>query len=192
MVLEYRPQWQVPGGDAGVTVLHGRGTTGTPAGTAAQDLADRARAFLAGIAGSMPDDVQLTFPGEVLDRDTATGVLTAVHAINPPAAVSGSQVGGYAAPVGARVHWHTSAIVSGRRLQGRTFIVPLVSGAFASDGTLVEATRDALKAVAETYIDSGVNAWVEASVWSPTHGIQADITSVTVPDQAAVLRSRRD
>jgi hypothetical protein len=191
MVLEYRAQWLTSGG-AGVSVFHGRGTTGTPPETAAQDLANRVRAFLFEMVNSLPDEVTLSFPDEVLDRNTSTGVLEGLHSVTAPAGFGGNVSGNFAAPAGARVHWNTEAIVSGRRLRGRTFIVPIAAAAYDTNGTLTSTFRTALLGAANTFIDSGVNAWVEASVWSPTHGVQADITSVSVPDEAAILRSRRD
>ncbi len=140
-----------------------------------------------------PEEVVVSFPSEVIDRDTATGVMTAVHAINPPAQMQGTaSATAFAAPSGVRVHWGTDAIVAGRRLRGRTFFVPTTVSAYELNGTIAEGCRTAFKTAADAFIDSGVNAWVEASVWSPTHGIQADITSASIPDEVAIMRSRRD
>jgi hypothetical protein len=191
VVLEYRPQWLTTGG-AGTSVFHGRDTTLGSTEDAAQELADRARAFLFEMVNSLPDEVTISFPGEVLERNTSTGVLEAAHGITAPASFGGNVSGAFAAPAGARVHWNTDAIVSGRRLRGRTFIVPIATAAYDTNGTLTSTFRTALQSAANTFITSGGTANVEVSVWSPTHGVQADVTSASVPDEAAILRSRRD
>lgn len=193
MPLEYRTEWVVTSSsNTGTSVHHGRAVTGSTPEQGAQALADRVHAFWATVAASMPNDVQISFPSEVVDVNTTTGLLTAVYEVTPGALVTGGSTLEFAAPVGARAEWRTPAIVAGRRLRGRTFMVPLAGGAFATDGGLDETTRAFLQDAADDYIDNSVFAAVQTVVWSRTHGILADITSAFVPDEAAVLRSRRD
>lgn len=194
MPLEYRAFWA--GGVTGpaVTVVHGRDTAAGTLDQAAQELADRLRAFFADVAPTtLPDGITISFDTEALQLNTTTGVLESVHPVTPPANVVGGVDGNFAKPAGVRVEWSTPAIVMGRRLRGRTFLVPIAAGVFDQTGGLDETSRATIQAAAEDYFDEpfGIEA-VAPSIWSRTHGIQADITGATVPDEASVLRSRRD
>jgi hypothetical protein len=194
MTLEYRVNWVGGITGPGVTVFHGRDTALGTIGQAAQELADRAATFLGAVAaGNLPDDITLDFAAEVVELNTSTGVLVAVHPVNDAGSVNGGVAGSYARPSGARVEWGTGAIVMGRRLRGRTFLVPVVSLAYADGGNLVPAVRASIEGLAQDYIDEpfGIEA-VAPTIWSRTHGIEADIVTASVPSEVAILSSRRD
>jgi hypothetical protein len=192
MVAEYRVGWNSGSTNPGVTVFHGRTTTGANEVTASQGLADRVRAFFDGIKTVIAGGVTWNFPGEVTWLNTSTGELESVQTPNAPANVVSTGAGTYSAPSGCRVEWRTGAIVSGRRLRGRTYFVPLVSNGYDTTGTIAAATITAVKAAADTYALAGPTSAVQPVIWSRTHGIAADITSSIIPDEAAVLRSRRE
>ena len=113
-------------------------------------------------------------------------------------------VGGYSGASGAVVTWRTAGVRNGRRIKGRTFIVPCYAAAFQEDGTLSPAARLQLEASSQNLIaaegtpDMGVYARpVKTKNPDGSTTITADgqwffCTSVSVPDMAAVLRSRRD
>ena len=63
---------------------------------------------------------------------------------------SGSGQGGFAAGVGARVVWETGAVRNGRRVRGSTFVVPIWSSAYETNGTLHTATINDLVRVRST------------------------------------------
>lgn len=190
MVFQYRPEWTGFSGAPGVSVFNAR-LSGAALSTGPQQLADDIATYYIGMSGQLPDDVTIRFPSEVIEMDTTTGVMTAIHAINPPASVSGTQAGPYAAPCGARVDWNTDAVVAGKRLRGRTYWVPITSAAYEADGTITTAFRDLLVLGGNNLVASLENIG-SLAVWSRTHGILADVTSVSAPDRVAVLRSRRD
>lgn len=192
MVLEYRTNWSYGAGSPGVTVFHGREQVESGKQAAADDLASRVAEFFDDIAPLVPTEVEWTFSSEVLELDTSTGVLLQVLPVTPASSVAGENVSTHAAPAGARVAWTTPAIVAGRRLRGATFVVPISSGAFDSDGSLTSGSIDGLNLAAAAFYDTGIFTSVAPSVWSRTHGIQADITGHQIPDRVAVLRSRRD
>jgi hypothetical protein len=205
MVFQYRALWSTTGG-AGYSVFHARTLTGAGQGTA-QSFADGVAALFAAISGTtMPSDVTISYDGEVVDLDTSTGELQAVYAVTPPASKTFTATGGYAAPAGGRIDWTTEAIVNGRRLRGRTYIVPLASTNFEADGSITAGAITTLSNGANAYLTAaGGFADAEAAVWSrPVYegeapnrvlvrgGTVADITGFSIPDSAAVLRSRRD
>jgi len=173
-------------------VFHGRSVALDPDQQAADDLASRVGEFFEALDPVIPNDVVISFSSEVLNLDTSTGQLEGVLTVTPPGNVFGQNTASHAAPAGARIAWTTPAIVAGRRLRGATFIVPISSGAFDTDGTLTSGVQTTLNAAALDFRSTGVFTSVQPSVWSRTHGIQADITGHQVPDRVAVLRSRRD
>lgn len=192
MVLEYRVNQTLPSGGPGLSVFHGRIQTGSGPEVASQQLADRVRTFFDGVKALFNSGISWQFPGEVLELDTTTGVLTGVHAVTPPANVVGTGSAAMAAPAGAKVRWFTPAIVAGRRLQGGTFLVPLMTSSYESNGTLLGSSITVIDAAAAAFIDTSLWTNAAPSVYSRTHGIQADITSRRTPDRVSVLRSRRD
>jgi hypothetical protein len=192
MVLEYRPLWNAGTANPGYTVLHGRDSGLGTQQQAAEALSQRARTFFNSLAGILPDNVQITFPTEVIERDTSTGVLTGSYTVPAQAAVTGINASTFSWAAGVRVEWKTPAIVAGRRLRGRTFLVPAASNVFDTDGRITSANITALQNAANAYFSTGVFTNVQPAVWSTTHGILSDITSATVPVLGATMRSRRD
>lgn len=192
MVFEYRVGWNSGGTNPGVTVFHGRkGPTSTDSG-AAEDLRDKARAFFDAVKGMVGGGVVWNFPGEVTELDTVTGQLQNVVQITAGASVTATGATAYAAPAGGRIEWRTPAIVNGRRLRGRTYVVPLTTGFFDTQGTLSASAITTLSTAAAAFLDLGTYGRISPCVWSRTHGVLADITSAIVPDEAAVMRSRRE
>jgi hypothetical protein len=159
---------------------------------AADDFGPRVRAFFDGIKAVFNSGVVWTFPGEVTELDTTTGVLEDVHAITAPAQVVGTGSAAMAAPAGARVRWLTPAVVNSRRLAGSTFLVPLMASSYEPNGSLLGTSITTINTAATAYLDTGVFESCQPVVWSRTHGILADATAFVVPDKVAVLRSRRD
>lgn len=192
MVIEYRANWEGPVGGPGVTVWHGRTSVSGQDQAASEALAGKMHAFFDAIKALIPTGYTISFPGEAIELNTTTGALEDVYTFTAPADVVCSGSGDWAAPSGARVEWRTGAIVSGRRLRGRTFIVPIAAGAYDSEGTIDSGTVTLLQGAADDALDDSLFSDVDLSVWSRTHGIQADITSASIPDEVTVLRSRRD
>lgn len=181
--------WSGFPGAPGITAFHFSGDDSVSqvdgARTAVRDLwYDLRGEFPGGLMFTVEENAEVfdAGTGELLDVVTSSlGALT----------VSATGTGTWAAPAGASVTWKTAGIHSGRRVRGRTFLVPLKGSAFATDGTLdpftLSAIRDAVDAFAVT---------ATLSVWArPRPGIPGavyGINSATVNDRVAVLRSRRD
>lgn len=181
-------QWtgaQVVGG--GVTVLHFEGAEG-----AVPDVAAIKSAVTA-IAPLIPQGVTITVPssGDVIE-DT-TGVLQDVWSGTGGGAVAGTAPQQAAAGVGACIGWYTGGIVNGRRLRGRTFIVPLTINAFDVDGTITASSLSGLQGFANAVIASGgLAVWHRPTNAPPTNGTSYGVLSARVKDKVAILTSRRD
>lgn len=149
-------------------------------------------AFWASMSGDIPPDVDIQVENVGDTIDSATGVLTGAWAADPVAVVHCGGGGIYAAPVGAVIDWLTSTIANGKRLRGRTFLVPLSFDRFQADGTLEDNTRDSIQAYGETLISEQSDSFCIWHRGTGSDGSTGIVTSAHVPDMAAVLRSRRD
>lgn len=157
----------------------------TGASTSLLDFFDTSPiAFPAGLIITIPSG------GEIID--SVTGELAGTW--NDPGTggtVTGTNTAAFAKGVGMQVRWATSGIVGGRRVVGSTFLAPLSSGNFDTDGTLTSAVVTAWQAAANNMLTDGVD-W---KIWSrpkPGRGGEANsIISATIPDRPSWLRSRR-
>jgi len=163
------------------------------------------RAFIQNFAGIFPADVtaQVESTGDVIE-DT-TGVLTGAWSTIGVDAVHGSVVGGYSGASGMVVDWLTGTILDGHRVRGRSFFVPAGNSLYQDDGTILEVTRGAIAVNAADFI---VATQGNFAIWhrpltakeaalrkrptAPHAGGHAFVVNTSVPDLAAVLRSRRD
>ena len=156
-----------------------------------EDLQD-VRAWFNAVKGFLPGNVTLVFPGSVEVLDVDTGALTGVELIgSSPAPVVGGGAGGYAAGVGARVVWYTDGIFRGRRVKGATYLVPITSAFYDSQGNISSANVDLLQTASSTLVSN-----TSLCVWSrPRKGQVGGAVSTVVGCQAknsvTWLRSRR-
>lgn len=164
---------------------------GNLSGPAATNCADRMRTFFQALITYLPAGCVVSFSEAAQQFDT-TGLLIAEVPISPvPGSITGTGAGAYAGGSGAVINWLTGSVLNGRKVRGRTFLVPL-TGAFFTDGTLAGAAITAITTAATT-LQGGSPGLVVASGLVPgTSGSSAGVTGVSVPDRAAVLRSRRD
>lgn len=185
---EYRAIWSVPGGGIGYSVFH---SASFSLASNADDFADAIHDFFDTIDGLLPDDVQVNFDSEVLELNN-DGTLNAVFPVTPGTVVNGGATGTFSRAAGARVDWATGQIVAGRRLTGRTYIVPLTAGSFDTEGVLTSAAIATMQGAANTLISTMASTGTPLQVWSRTHAASHDVTSASVPQKGAILRGRRD
>ena len=188
MPSQYRAIWTVPGGGTGYSVLH---FANVVTQAAAQAAAARIRSFFLAMAPNLPDDVQINFDSEVLILDVA-GALTGVFAVTPPPVVNGSSSGAYSRATGARVDWSTGSIIAGRRLTGRTYIVPVVGASFDTEGVLNTTAKASIQAGADALLANLLTDGNQLLVWSRVHAVTQVVQSASVPPAGAILRGRRD
>lgn len=181
---------QVVGG--GVTVLHYAGDVGGPPIPAIKS------AFSAA-AKLIPAGVTLTIPGTGDVIEDTTGTLTGVWSVAGGGTVGGTGSAQCAAGVGACMTWLTGGIVAGKKLRGRTFMVPIAfkdpgSGdeAFDNDGTFGSATLVKIQTLANALQASGPLAvWHRPTTAGGSDGTSYGVVSNRVADRVSTLRSRR-
>lgn len=151
-----------------------------------------ASGFFDAVKGMIPSGTTITIPagGDVIDE--ATGQLTGTWGGSSSTTITATGTGTFAAGVGARVVWETSAIRGGRRVRGSTFIVPCTIAAYEANGTITSGTL--------TLMQNGISAMLaqvptQMRVWSrPRPGLAGAAVQVergVAPDKVSWLRSRR-
>lgn len=188
--------WQNFPGAPGVTQLYGDSPTMQP-------MCDAARAFFFAVQGLLPAGLTITVPnsGDIIDETTGTITGSWVVGTAPPL-VTATGTGAYAGNAGAVVHWLTQTVAKGRRVRGRTFLVPIVGNAYDSTGSLTPATVTTITNAANALVSSvsgGMQVWHRPVYAVPkttpptlvTPGSKATVTTTRVPDLAVSLRSRR-
>ena len=148
--------------------------------------------FFDAIKAQLPTGLTIQFPGSGDILSETTGQLTGDWSQTAPTSVVGTGTGSYPGSCGAVVHWLSSSFVRGRRLRGRTFLVPLSGGSYDSAGSLNTGPQGTFQAAANALVTATAGDMV---VWSRP-GLQGagsvgPVTSARVPDLAVVMRSRR-
>jgi hypothetical protein len=101
---------------------------------------------------------------------TITGELSPAGAVAP---VSGTGTGSYSNGVGLTIKWKTGGMFGARRIQGRTFIVPLNGTQFTSDGFVQDEAVSTWQAAANVFIAAMAPLGVTPLVW----GRPADVAA---------------
>lgn len=157
-------------------------------------VAERVMDAFRGITTQLAAGTIINIEPEAAVVDSDTGAVTDFRNVDTITPVEASSAGPYAGPTGAVINWRTNDLRNGRRIRGRTFLVPLGAQVYDTEGTLSVAALQDLNEFAETI--RGVDLDSEFGVWSRpingSGGVFASVTSHNVPDLAAVLRSRRD
>jgi hypothetical protein len=156
----------------------------------------KAYTWMNSFTSSMPTAVTVAVDPSVEVIDDSNGSLTAFMTGTPAAPQVGGDSGTFSAATGVCTSWYTGGIRNGRRVRGRSFMVPMGPTAYQNDGTLATTKLTAWRASANTLIANTDAA--RLAIWSrptgpgATDGISYDVISANVNDKVAVLTSRRD
>jgi hypothetical protein len=177
--------------------------------TLSQANIDAFRTFFNSIAGLIPSNLTIQVPGSGDYIDETDGSISGTWAVGTtPAVVNGSGAGAYAGNAGLLIHWLTNGIVGGRRLRGKTFIVPTIATTFETNGSPTSAAITTLTNAGNallTAVGSGMAVWsrpvVAHTKYDPKTGqgtgvpgrtgSYSAVNGIRVPDLAISLRSRR-
>lgn len=161
--------------------------------------------FWLAIKAFLPADVRVSVEsaGDVIE--STTGVLSGSWVGDPQADVQGTGPNGYSAASGALVRWETSLVADGHRVRGRTFIVPLDGASYNLIGSIQADTLTVLRSAGTALATDTASSFV---VWhrpfagsaavgtrparAAHAGLAVPVSGSTVPNEAVVLRSRRD
>jgi hypothetical protein len=192
-VYRVKIRWSGFTGSPGYTVLHfDAPTAATTAG--AQAVYDHVRTFCTYVASALPTPVQLTTDSNVEVIDQTTAQLQDIFQVTGGTGQSGGNTGGFSASTGACITWETGEIKNGRRVRGRTFLVPLSGSMYDTDGTLTSAALTDLQEGAAFLAGGGFSFGIlsRPSSQGAADGSFHTVTSGRISDKTAMLRSRRD
>lgn len=148
--------------------------------------------FFDTIKGRIPIGVTIRIPSNGDLIDVASGELTGTWSEAGGSVVVCSGTGNYAAGVGARSKWRTSGIKNGRRVVGSTFLCPLTTGAYDSDGTILAAVLSTLSGATTALVTAvGTDMKIYSRPVAGSGGQASTVVSGEVPDKVSWLRSRR-
>lgn len=159
--------------------------------------ADRVATFLTSIRTKFPTAVTWTIQSDVEAIGPTDGELLNVHSVGARAPITGSAAAaGYSGASGVVVTWRTQGVRNGRRVRGRTFLVPTANNIYQSDGTIDNTHLNEFVTSATTLLTPPAGGlplvvWARPSAVGAQDGDNHVVTSASVPDMAAVLRSRR-
>jgi hypothetical protein len=151
-----------------------------------------------------PTMVARTLPEIDIIEDTTGEILQTIEASSSQSQTGVASPGWYLpTATGFCVIWRTNGVVNGKHVRGRSFIVPVAANAQESDGTPIATALTFVNSFATTLISGGTS--VALAVWSRPKvvpnsdpkayvrfGSSHLVTSHTLADKFAVLRSRRD
>jgi len=179
---------------------------GVPTDTQRDGVLTAINTFLNANSGGIPTDVGWVMDPLVESYDgvlgTLTGELATAGGIAPGVGTNGSS---YSNGVGLTVKWKTGGTFNGRRIQGRTFIVPLAGQQFSTTGHVQAGVAQSWQDAGNAYLAAmpalGVTplVWgrptdVKATARKPAHhnvGHWASISTAVVDVTPAILGRRR-
>ena len=150
-------------------------------------------AFFDLLKGWIPDNVTVTVPdgGDLID--SATGQLTGVWSEGGGTTIAGTNAADVsAAGVGASITWLTAGIVNGKRVRGRTYVVPLATPSYDAQGTIAVSALAALDAAGSAHTTGSLVVWHRPTAPGLSDGSEHNVVSYRVRDKVSYLSSRRD
>lgn len=160
--------------------------------------AEKVRVYFNAIKQYFPAALNWQIQSDVDHVHSTSGEMYGVDSIPPIASIAGTAVAGpHSGASGVVTTWRTAGVRNGRRVRGRTFLVPCSNTAYGNDGTL-DTTAQGIFQNAATALAADDAANFELGVWSRNTGPGIEdgewfrVTGATVPDRVAILRSRRD
>lgn len=170
------------------------GLLGDSAQAAADGAASDVQFAFQQVNSYLPSGVQIDIESEAEILNSDTGEILGFANVDVAGVGGGGSSSSWSGASGGVINWRTNDYRFGRRIRGRTFMVPLDGDAYEGDGTLSTGGRGALQDFAER-IQLGTGS-ADFGVWSRPRngagGVFATVTGFNVPDMAAILRSRRD
>lgn len=160
--------------------------------------------FFDAIKTLVPSALTITVPnsGDIINE--ATGQIQNVWTGTGGATITGTGSGAYAGPTGAVAEWLTTGIVAGRRVQGKTYLVPLAGLATDASGSISTTALGTLTTAAaglQTALGNQFVVWsrpfepdanrVPPDTRPARAGSSWPVIGSRVPDLSAVMRSRR-
>lgn len=175
--------WTTGIGGAGVSVFY----TGET-----DDITAALGVFFGVVKSLMAAPVTWAIPAAGDKIEATDGSLAGAWTGGTSATVTSTGTGAYVAGTGAYVRWITGAVVDRHKVQGRTFLVPMVSAQFDANGTIVDSSVATIQGAANTLVATNkLVIWHRPKTKTSNDGTNRLVIGAVVPDKVTSLRSRR-
>lgn len=175
--------WQTGAGGVGYSVFYTLD---------ADDATANLGTFFNAIKSIFPSSVSWSIPSTGDKLDVSSGVLTGTWTGGTAASITSSGSGTYAAGTGMYVKWATAGIKNGRKVQGRTFLAPVLSSVYDNDGTITGTNLTLVGGAATTLVAANkLGVYSRPTTAFPNSGSFSAFTGSSVPDRVTSLRTRR-
>jgi hypothetical protein len=156
------------------------------------DITVQLGTFFNAVKSYFPNAVTWSIPAAGDKLESADGGLAGVWTGGTAAVIAGTGgTGSYVAGTGMYVRWLTGAVVGRHKLQGRTFLAPLMAAQF-DVGSIADLTVTAVQAAATTLVASNkLTLWHRPSSKGAADGTFRLVIGAVVPDKVTSLRTRR-
>lgn len=192
-ILRVKVRWTGFSGAPGYNVFH-FGQWDVPDLSHAQGAVDALSTFYTSLRLYHPAAVKWDIDPAVEVLHSPNGELISYLQAAQPATISATGTGNWSSPTGYCINWLTDTVRRGRRVRGKSFMVPMSASAMSVDGTLDSSALTAINAAANGLAAGAGPALIVYGRPTPdtSDGVVADVMGIRVADKAAVLRSRRD
>lgn len=189
-MIELQWRWTGWAGGPGYSTFHTQGPTSD-----VQEIADTIDVFWGAMAAFVPSGISIRSTGTWRELAVTTGDLLNLGTLGTlPPNHPGTGNAAFASTTGMCVDWLTLGHGPSRPRVGRTYLVPLTSFLWATDGTVNDVVVTAVQAAATalaTDPDARLQVWHRPAAGG-ADGAASDVLGARVKDKAMVLRSRRD
>lgn len=156
------------------------------------DVTTNLATFYNAIKALFPAAVTWSIPSSGDLIDSATGSLVGGWSGGTAATIAGAPTtGNYAAGTGAITRWDTGTVVAGRRLRGRTFLVPLAVNAYSTTGVIDTTPYATLSSASSTLAATNKLVVWHRPAPGGAGGLGASVGSAFVLPGVHSLASRR-
>lgn len=199
-LMKVRTHWAGTSGGPGLTQhMISRQDDTAPTPSDALAACNAVRHLWTSLIAQLPNELTLTVDPQVdLIDETSGQLINTLVATPTPAGVTGTASAGYAAGCGIKITWETGQVANGRRKRAFTYVVPAAGGLYDTDGTLTSSALGSFNTAADNMLNDlntaslKLNAYHRPAKGASTGGIAYAVSSRTVKDKTAILRSRRD
>lgn len=148
--------------------------------------------FFNAIKALFPSGVSWQIPASGDSLTAETGILSGSWSGGTGATVAATGAVTYAAGTGVCIRWYTNTIRSTRKFIGRTYMVPLISSTYDSDGTITAGNVTILQNAATALVTAAkCGVWGRPLDVGHTNGIYAPFTGALCVDKVTSLKTRR-
>lgn len=201
-ILRVQSKWTGFSGAPGFSVFHfrdfgtGDGPGGEPDSAQAQSAAQRVGTFWGAIKSVIPGQITIETESTVDMLEDTTGQLIDSFSVTPNTVTGTTANAPYSAASGAVVNWTTGSVRNGRRIRGRTFVVPVWAGIYTAGGVINPTYLTTMQTAAEALVDRtgtpDLGVYARPTAPGIPDGQWVVATGARVPNMAAILTSRRD